>query len=190
MPRIPLLPEQPPNAEARALFDQVRQAQGPGFHMPNLYRVLGTAPPLFKAWLDFAWPLRLNAKTPRPLRELLILRGAQVAGTAYEWAHHLPMAEAAGVTPAQIDALANWRDADMRDVFDAPARAVLQLAEEVTRGPAASAETIAQLKACGFDDEAVVELVLTASFYVCVSRFLQSMDVEVEPGYEQTLDRM
>jgi len=187
MPRVPLLPDHPEDPTAKALFDQVRAARGPDFHMPHLYRVLGTAPEMFRAWLDFAWPLRLNAKTSRPLRELLILRGAQVAGTGYEWAHHLPMAIAAGVSDAQINALANWRASDL---FDACERAVLQLAEEVTRGPSASEATVVQLKACGFDDAAVVELVLTASFYVCVSRFLQTMDVELEPGYEEYLARM
>ncbi len=49
---------------------------------------------------------------------------------------------------------------------------------------------MAQLRARGFDDAAVVQLVLTASFYVCVSRFLQSMDVELEPGYEAHRARM
>lgn len=187
MPRVPLLPEHPEDPAAAALFDRVRAARGPDFHLPHLYRVLGTAPELFRGWLDFAWPLRQDAKTPRPLRELMILRGAQLSGTAYEWAHHLPMATEAGVSEAQIDALARWRDSDL---FDADERAVLQLAEEVTRGPSASAATVAQLKARGFDDAAVVELVLTASFYVCVSRFLQSMDVELEPGYEAHRARM
>ena len=187
MPRIPLLPEHPEDAAAKALFDHVRAARGAGFKMPYLYRVLGTAPEMFRAWLDFAWPLRLNARTSRPLRELLILRGAQVAGTAYEWAHHLPMALEAGVSDAQIDALAHWRHTDL---FDASERAVLQLAEEVTLGPSASKATVTQLKACGFDNAAVVELVLTASFYVCVSRFLQTMEIELEPGYEAHLARM
>jgi alkylhydroperoxidase family enzyme len=187
MPHVPLLSEHPENHGAKALFDQVRSARGHDFHMPYLYRVLGHAPAMFRGWLDFAWPLRLNAKTARPLRELLILRGAQVAGTAYEWAHHVPMAQAAGVKEAQIDALANWRTSEL---FDADERAVLQLAEEVTRGPSASAATVEQLKRCGFDDEAVVELVLTASFYVCVSRFLQSMNIELEPGHDTYLARM
>lgn len=187
MPRVPLLPDSPDHPTARALFDRVRTARGPGFAIPHLYRVLGTAPELFRGWLDFAWPLRLNAKTSRATRELLILRGAQVARTGYEWAHHLPMALEAGVTEAQIDALAHWQDSPL---FDAAERAVLQLADEVTGGPAASDATVAQLKACGFDDESVVELVLTASFYVCVSRFLQSMNVELEPGYEEHLARM
>jgi len=187
MPRIPLLAEHPEDPVIKALFDNLCQARGPEFHMPYLYRVLGTAPEMFRGWLDFAWPLRLNAKTPRRLRELLILRGAQVAGTAYEWSHHLPMAVAAGVSEAQIDELSRWQNSDL---FDAKERAVLKLADEVTRGPSASAATVEQLKACGFDDAAVVELVLTASFYVCVSRFLQSMDIELEPGYEVHLARM
>lgn len=187
MPRVPLLADPPPNADAQALFERVRQARGADAPIPHLYRVLCQSPALFQGWLDFAGPLRLQAKTPRALRELLILRGAQVAATAYEWAQHVPMALAAGVSEAQIDALADWRNCDL---FDAQQRAALQLAEEVTRGPAASAATIAQLKASGFDDEALVELVLIASFYVCVSRFLQSMDVEVEPGKEALLRRM
>ena len=187
MARIPLLPQHPADPQAAALFDEVRQARGPDFEMPHLYRVLGTAPAMFRGWLDFAWPLRQNAQTPRPLRELLILRGAQISGTAYEWAHHVPMALEAGVSDAQIDALAHWQTSDL---FDEAQRAALQLAEEVTRGPAASHATLMQLKHCGFDDAAVVELVLTASFYVCVGRFLQSMDIELEPGYDAPLSRM
>ena len=188
MTRIPLLPDHPQDPVAAALFDKVRAALGPDHALPNLYRVLGTAPALFAGWLAFAWPLRTDAKTPRQLRELMILRGAQLTGTAYEWAHHLPMALQAGVPDAQIDGLADWRTPG--PLFNAQERAVLRLAEEVTNGPAASAESIAQLKACGFDDAAVVELVLTASFYVCVGRFLQSMDVELEPGYAAHLERM
>lgn len=187
MPRIPLLPEHPADPQAAALFDEVRHARGPDFPMPHLYRVLATAPAMFRGWLDFAWPLRQNAHTPRPLRELLILRGAQISGTAYEWAHHVPMALEAGVSQAQIDALADWQASAL---FDGPQRAVLQLADEVTRGPAASHATLLQLQHSGFDDAAVVELVLTASFYVCVGRFLQSMDIELEPGYDALLSSM
>ena len=184
MPRVEMLPQQPQASAARALFDQVRNAKGPDFPMPDLYRVLGVAPPMFKAWLDFAWPLRLHAKTSRKLRELLILRGALVSQTPYEWAHHLPMADEAGVSAAQVEALPAWRQADC---FDATERVVLQLADEVTAGPGASQDTIDALRRAAFDDEQIVELVLTASFYVCVSRFLNSMDIRPEAGYETPL---
>jgi alkylhydroperoxidase family enzyme len=177
MARVPLIAPEPDDSALRAMYDEVRAR---GIALPNLYRVLGHSPPLFRAWLDFAWPLRLNARTPRKLRELLILRGAQVSQASYEWAHHLGMALAAGVTQAQIDALGAAQDSAL---FSPQEKAVIRLAEEVTRGPAASAGCVAALKQ-HFSDAEIVELTLTASFYVCVSRFLQSMDVDLEPGFE------
>lgn len=178
MARLPMAPPEPDDPALRAMYDEVRARGTP---LPNLYRVIGLAPPMLRAWLDFAWPLRLNAKTSRTIRELLILRGAQVSATNYEWAHHHKMALAIGVTQAQIDALAQWRNSAL---FSAQEKAVLQLAEEVTSGPAASSACIEALKQQGFSPAEIVELTLTASFYVCVSRFLKSMDVDLEPGYE------
>lgn len=182
MSRIPLLPESPEDPAIQALFERVRAALGPDAEIPNLYRTLAHAPAMFEAWLNFAWPLRLNAKTPRALRELMILRGAQISGADYEWVHHLPMAASAGVSPQQIDALKEWREAT---VFDARERAALRLADEATIGPGASADCIEELRRAGFDDPGIVELTLTASFYVCVSRILQSLAVPLEPSAEQ-----
>jgi alkylhydroperoxidase family enzyme len=169
-----MIPGEPDDPALRAMFEEVRAR---GIPVPNLYRVLGHAPQMLRAWLDFAWPLRLQARTPRAIRELLILRGAQVSGTHYEWVHHVPMALAAGVTRAQVDALATW---ERSELFSAEEKAVLRLAEEVTRGPAASAAGIEALQQQGFSEAEIVELTLTASFYVCVARFLQSMDVDLE----------
>ncbi len=177
MARLPLISPEPGDAALKAMYDEVRAR---GIALPNLYRILGHAPPLLRAWLDFAWPLRLNARTPRRMRELLILRGAQVSQTGYEWAHHLGMALAAGVTQAQIDALPTAEDSAL---FSREEKAVIRLAEEVTRGPGASAACIEALKQ-HFDHAEIVELTLTASFYVCVGRFLQSMDMDLEPGLE------
>lgn len=175
MARIDLLTDQPADPRVAEMFAEVRAR---GIPVPNLYRVLGHAPEMLRAWLDFAWPLRLHAKTSRAIRELLILRGAQVSGARYEWVHHVQMALAAGVPQAQIDALDNWQNSTL---FNATDRAVLRIADEVTRGPGASPEAIEQLKQ-HFSSEAVVELVLTASFYACVSRVLLSMDIELEQG--------
>jgi len=173
MARLELLPSRPDDPELAALFAEVRAR---GIEVPNLYRVLGHAPAMLRAWLDFAWPLRLHATTARAVRELLILRNAQRSGVVYEWTHHVPMALAAGVSQEKIDALAHWSDSDR---FAPAERAVLRLADEVTDGPGASAACLDEL-ARHFDAGAIVELVLTASFYVCVGRVLRSMDVELE----------
>ena len=179
MSRVPMLPAEPEDAALKAMFEEVRAR---GIAVPNLYRVIGHSPPLLRAWLDFAWPLRLHAKTSRKIRELLILRGAQVSGTRYEWVHHAAMALAAGVTQAQVDAIEAGDACEASALFDAQEKAVLRLAAEVTRGPAASAAAIESLRLNGFDEAGIVELTLTASFYVCVARFLQSMQVELEAG--------
>ena len=178
MARLPMVAEEPDDPALRAMYDEVRAR---GIQIPNLYRIIGLAPPLLRAWLDFAWPLRLHAQTSRKIRELLILRGAQVSATNYEWTHHHRMALAAGVTQEQIDALALWQDSAL---FSAQEKAVLRLAEEVTYGPAASAACIEALKQQRFSSAEIVELTLTACFYVCVSRFLKSMDVDLESGYD------
>ena len=178
---FPMVTDPPGDPAVASMFAEVRAR---GIPVPNLYRVLGHAPAMLRAWLDFAWPLRLNAQTGRRIRELLILRGAQVSGTRYEWVHHVPMALAAGLTQAQVDALGDdWGHAD---AFSDAEKAVLRLADEVTRGPGASADCLAALGREGFSEAEIVELTLTASFYVCVSRFLRSMDVPLEPQYAQS----
>ena len=87
MSRLTMLPSEPADAELKAMFDEVRAR---GIAVPNLYRVIGHSPPLLRAWLDFAWPLRLHAKTSRRIRELLILRGAQVSGTRAADVNEIP----------------------------------------------------------------------------------------------------
>ena len=67
----------------------------------NLYRALGNHPALAAAWTEFANSIRHDSATPRALRELMILRTAQIARSEYEWAHHLRMARKAGVSEAQ-----------------------------------------------------------------------------------------
>jgi alkylhydroperoxidase family enzyme len=173
MPNIPLIDD---NADPRIaeVYDALKAGGHKGF--PNLYRLIGHAPAMLRAWCDFAWPLRNNATTPREIRELMILRGAQIMGADYEWVHHLDMARAAGVSQAKIDAL---KEGFASPAFDGKESAALRIAEEVTHGPGASAEAITEAKRF-FSEGEIVELVLTSSFYACVGRVLHSLDVPLE----------
>lgn len=177
MARIEMTSATPDDPALAEIFEGVRAR---GVDLPNLYRVLGASPDMLKAWIDFAWSLRLDAKTPRGLRELMIMRGAQLSGIAYEWAHHWPMAIGAGVSEEKLNVLNAWRESDL---FTAAEQAALQLADDISSAPGASEETISALKA-HFTAAEIVELTLTASFYVCVSRMLTSLDVDIEPEYE------
>ena len=142
---------------------------------PNLYRCLANHPALVAAWTEFSKMLRHDTRTPRALRELVILRGGQLMRSEYEWAQHLPMARKAGVREAQINALANWRSSSE---FDEREKAALELAEAVTNGRV-SDDVYAKVTR-HFDHHDYVELAAVASFYAMVGRMLDAMGVPLD----------
>ena len=144
-----------------------------GIPPSNLYRALANQPAMLEAWTGFAWKLREDATTPRALRELLILRAAQLASAHYVWQDHVPMATAAGVAPDRIDALASWEGSD---AFDAAERAALAFTDELIARPAVQDATLAALEH-HFDVPERVELALTVGFYAMVPRVLEALRV-------------
>src|ERR687891_2462639 len=83
MQRVPLAQFEP------ALAKRLEELWGTP---PNLYKALANHPRLVAAWTEFSKTLRHDTRTPRALRELVILRGAQLMRSEYEWAQHLAMA--------------------------------------------------------------------------------------------------
>ena len=147
---------------------------------PNLYRALANHPNIIAAWTEFANTLRNGSRTPRALRELVILRGAQVAASEYEWAQHLKMARKAGVREAQIAALAGWRASPE---FDEKEKAALALAEAVTQGRVSDEVYREATRHFGHHD--YVELAVTAGFYAMVARTLDALGIELEPEFRE-----
>jgi 4-carboxymuconolactone decarboxylase len=145
---------------------------------PNLYKALANHPAIIAAWAEFANTLRHGSNTPRALRELVILRGAQLVRSEYEWAQHLRMARKAGVREAQIAALASWRTSSE---FDPRERAALMLAEAVTEGRVS--DDVYREVARHFDHQDYVELAVTAGFYAMVGRVLDAMGVQLEEDF-------
>ena len=142
---------------------------------PNLYKALGNHPELVAAWAEFSKTLRHDTRTPRALRELVILRGAQLMRSEYEWAQHLPMARKAGVSEAQIKDLPAWKTSAH---FNPREKAALALSEAVTQGRV-SDEVYAEAMR-HFDHHDYVELAIVASFYAMVGRMLDAMGVQLD----------
>jgi 4-carboxymuconolactone decarboxylase len=185
MVRIPLVPEDADDPDLAGVFDRFRNAGRP---VPTLYRTLGNAPKMLKAWTGLAWPLRLDATTDRGLRELIIMRIAQLTDASYEWQAHRPEALHHGVTEEQLGALAEWRTAS-EGTFSPVERAVLALTDEMTTDVEAGEEIVAALGEW-FDPGEIVELVLTAAYYACVSRTLRTLGIEAERPGDPILDQM
>jgi alkylhydroperoxidase family enzyme len=170
MPRYPYADPAPAIAERIASL---------GGQPLNLYRVLGNQPSLLSAWVEFAYSLRRDCQSPRPLRELMILRTAQMMQSAYEWHQHKIMARGAGVSEVQMAELATWRDSD---TFDAREKAALRLTEAIVAGQVD--DEAHRCAAALFSPAEMIELVLTAGFYCMVPRVLSALAVtsDGEPG--------
>jgi alkylhydroperoxidase family enzyme len=174
--RLPLKQDDQLDAATRELFAAIRARGG---EVPDLYRLLANVPELLKAWTDLAWPLRNVQCADRSLRELLIMRTAQLTGAKYEWAHHWNMALDTGVKEKQLAALEHWRDSDC---FSAAERAALAMTDEIVSGAHMPDAVFRELRA-HFADAAIVQVVLTVSFYCCVARFAGGLALDVEAKY-------
>jgi alkylhydroperoxidase family enzyme len=171
MPRVPLADFEP------ALKKHLEELWGGT--PPNLYKQLANHPKVIAAWNQFARTLRHESRTPRALRELMILRGAQLMRSEYEWAQHLKMARKAGVREAQIAALAAWKKSNE---FDAKEKAAIGVAEAVTQGHVTDDVYAEAMR--HFDHQDYVELAVTAAFYAMVGRMLDAMHVQLEPDFK------
>ncbi len=90
-----------------------------GTEPPQVFLVLGRTKRLFWGWLMFAGGLMPGGKLPRRETELIILRVATLAGSAYERAHHERIGKRAGVTKDDLAAVAvgpadpHWNDREV-----------------------------------------------------------------------------
>lgn len=180
MTRVPPVSDDLADEVVSPVFEQFRAE---GREPIALYRALANAPALLRSYSVLARSLRHDAVSDRRLRELVILRTAQLTASAYEWSHHRPMAIAAGVGPEQIESLTTWEQSGL---FDEAERLSLRCAEEI-HGLGVTDETFTALEDALGRVEAI-EIVLTASFYQAVARMVQALGVEVEPEYAAYLD--
>lgn len=141
----------------------------------NLYRALANHPDLLAAWIEIAWAVRQKPEQPRALRELMIVRTAQLAECEYELVHHLALARRFGVSGEKLDRLPVWRSSDL---FDERERAALDLAEAVVAGSVP--DQVAGLALERFGVRGYLELAMTAALYCMVPRLLSALRVPLE----------
>ncbi len=171
-PRIPPLPEPDRSADQRELLGATRVSAA------NLFATLVRAPGLYRKWLPFGGKL-LAGKLPARDRELLILRTAWNCRADYEWGHHVAIGLESGLVREEIERVpggpdAGWATADL---------VLLRAADELHGSSRLSDDTWASLRA-RYDDEQLIELLMLVGHYHLVAMTLNSLAVELEPGFE------
>lgn len=179
-PRLMPLPEEQGDARTRKLL--AAAPHDPGGQIPNIFTTLVRHPDLYERFMPFGGQLLRKGRLPEGLRELLILRTAWNTGARYEWARHLPLAKAAGVTDADIDRISEggealgWTDVE---------RHLIRAADELNRDAKVSDATW-EVLAEHFGDGELIEIVMLVGQYHMVAFFLNSTGVELDPGFDAT----
>lgn len=142
--------------------------------MLHIYRMLLHSPAVSEGWLAMMTSIRQRCALKGSLRELVIMRIAQLNGARYEAEQHRAYALREGVSEAQLAELENWRESAL---FDETARAVLGYTDAMTREVKVPDAVFADVRA-RFDSERLIELTATIASYNMVSRFLVALQVE------------
>ena len=144
----------------------------------NVFLTLARNAELFRGWMtytaDFYTP---TALAPRH-RELLILRTAWRCQSDYEWGQHVRMAHGAGLTDAEIAAVAG--DIDTA-AWSATEVALLRVVDELIDDHTVAPSTWAAL-ARHFDEPHLIEVVMVVGTYIGLAGFLNAVGVEREAG--------
>lgn len=174
MARVPLIGEE--RSDLAAFIARVKTERG---RLINLYRVLLNSPPVAESWLDFNTTVRYKTTLDAALREMIILRVSILNGAQYQaQIHGASHALQAGVTQAQIEALADWQASSL---FTPAQRAALAWTDAMTRDIEVPDALHAELKK-HFDDRAVVEISVLAGAYNMHTRVGRALKIDIETG--------
>lgn len=134
---------------------------------------------LCRNWMPFTqYVLGTTNSMARRERELVILRTSWDCDADYDWAHHVPAAQRAGLSDEEILRIARGPAAPGWSAFDAT---LLRATDELHRDQRISETTWTELSA-RYNQQQLMDLVFTAGQYTMVSMFLNSAQVQLEPG--------
>ena len=157
-------------AAVRPLADRIIAERGDLLH---LYQMLMHSAPIAEGWLTYLTAIRQKSGLSGALREMIIMRVAQLNNAPYEADQHAPIALREGLSQAQLDALSHWTSSAL---FDAHQRAVLAYTDAMTRQVQVPDPVFAEVSAL-FTPEQIVEITATVAAYNMVSRFLEALQI-------------
>ena len=144
-----------------------------GTEPPAIFTTLGRQRRLFWGWLHFAGRLMPGGRLPRRESELVILRVAHLADSAYEFEHHVRLGRRAGVSRADVDRVVAGPDASG---WTARERALLTAVDELHDTRDVTDATWAEL-ATHLDESRLVELLMLVGHYEMLATTLHTLRV-------------
>ena len=124
-----------------------------GFKVLNLFKALANSPKIGRDFIRLGTAILFKGDLSPLLRELAILRVANLTDANYEWTQHVEIALSCGVSKEQIDDIPDWKNSTR---FNEKERAVLLYTDEVTQNIRTAEGTFSKIKDL-FNEEEIVE---------------------------------
>jgi uncharacterized peroxidase-related enzyme len=183
MARIGKIEREGATGETERLFQAAEALLG---RAPNFYRYLANSPLVAKMLLPFNAVLQRQgggSVLPAKIKEMVVIKTSAVNGCAYCYAHNTSLGMAAGITEEQVQVI------DSDDYMNSPLlspreKAAVQWAEHVTRNTASERDDVFAALREHFADAEIVELTLISGMFNMFNRFMDSLQIPLEPQDE------
>jgi 4-carboxymuconolactone decarboxylase len=180
-PRMPAIPEDKQTPEQRKVVADI--VAGPRGALVGPFIPLMRSPEFMARLQKTGEYLRFNSAFEPRLSELAILITARMWTQNFEWVHHRPIAEKAGLRPALIDALAEGRRPDAMAMDEA---AIYDFLDELGRTRAVSDATYRRAVAM-FGEKGVIDLVGIHGYYSLLAMVLNVSQAPLPDGLKPGL---
>ncbi len=161
----------PTDPAIKPLADRIIAERGSILH---LYQMLLNSPSVAEGWLNYLTAIRQRSSLNGAIREMVIMRVAQLNHAPYEADQHAPIALKEGMTQAQLDALADWPSHVA--LFSDLERSVLAYTDAMTRDVQVP-DAVFAVVSKHYEAQQLVELTATVAAYNMVSRFLEALQI-------------
>ena len=172
MARVPYLTKEQLPADRQELYQQIA---GPrGGHVPKVFGLFLNSPDFAGKIADVGTHARNATKVPPDAREIAILAAMREIGCQYEFTHHMPMAQQAGVRDVVVEGLKAKSTKGMipkESVFVDFAR---QVVNRRVNGP--TFEAIEHL----LGRQGAVDLTMLIGYYLMIGHVMLALGVELE----------
>lgn len=171
MSRIHPVERETTDPRLRQAFDAIQQQLGV---VPNMMRTMAQSPAVLEAYLAFGAALR-QGLLPARLQEAIALAVAEANECDYCLSAHSALGRGAGLSPDDIAASRDGRASDPK------VAAALQFARAIVdRRGGVTEQDIARIRAAGFADGEIAEIIAHVALNVFTNYFNRAVHTEVD----------
>jgi 4-carboxymuconolactone decarboxylase len=175
-PRIPPVQKEHWTPDQKAILEPLERQK----RLYNVFSTMANHPDPARDWLVFANHVLRKCTLPPRDREILILRIGWLCGAEYEWAQHVRIGKAVGLSDDDLKHIQQGPEAAGASQHD---RLLLKAVDELHADSFIGDETWNAL-AASYDTRQLMDLVFAVGQYNLVSMALNSFGVQLDPGLE------